>query len=98
MDSDPLIFLLGHERPRAWYSSNVDNPFPYPCVPPPPRVLDSTALSLLPVHFRTQAVQPPSVQIRSLPQSQKNEVFLDVVERLSVLIASNVSLGSQVWN
>uniref|UniRef100_A0A8C5K614 AP-4 complex subunit mu-1 n=1 Tax=Jaculus jaculus TaxID=51337 RepID=A0A8C5K614_JACJA len=33
-----------------------------------------------------------TTQIPSLPQSQKNEVFLDVVERLSVLIASNGSL------
>lgn len=72
---------------------DMDNSFPYPC--PCPRVLASTALSFLPVHFRIQAVLPPSVQIPSLPQSQKNEVFLDVVERLSVLIASNVSLGPQ---
>lgn len=37
-------------------------------------------------------MQPPTTQIPSCPQSQKNEVFLDVVERLSVLMASNGSL------
>ena len=96
MGSYPLVFESPESKIPAYlfpFSRHGGSLFLALC--PHPGAPASTVLSFLSVHVRRQTDQPPNTRPPFFPQSQKNEVFLDVVERLSVLIASNVRLGPQ---
>lgn len=87
-----LVFLFVFWCIIAFLSTQVSLPFLFLGFPLPYN-LPSAVLFFCVTYFQTGHLAWDISPISSFSQSQKNEVFLDVVERLSVLIASNVSWG-----